>query len=146
MPDEDRGMVVLAVLTSRAEAIVLASTLEAAGIHVYIDAEYHASVDPISVALGGHRLRVPAWQHAAASDLVRDMDLPAQPVSYKGGQRAVLRLLSVYLGTQLVWVIPATVAGLFPINIVLGIMLGALGVPVDPRGRPDWHLAAVDHD
>jgi hypothetical protein len=134
-------MAVLAILTSRAEALVLASMLEAAGFLVHIDGEYHASANPISVALGGHRLRVPAWQHAEASALVRELDLPAQQVSYKGGQQAVVRLFSVYLGCQFFWAIPAAIGGLFPWIGLLGIAVFPLGIPVDPRGKPDWHLA-----
>ena len=136
--------VVLAILTSRAEALVLASMLEAAEIQVSLDGEYHASVDPISVALGGHRLRVPRWQHEAASALVRELELPAQPVSYRGGQQAVIRLLAVYLGTVMFWALPAMVAGLLPWSMVPAFLLQPLGIPVDLRSRPDWYLAEPD--
>ncbi|MEO5705479.1 MAG: hypothetical protein ABIT10_13795 [Alteraurantiacibacter sp.] len=136
----DQDLALLAILTSRAEALVVASMLEAAGIHVHVGGEYHASVDPISVALGGHRLRVPAWQHADASAIVHEVGLPTQPASYKGGQQAVVRLLAVYVGLQFFLAIPAAIAGLFPWGGLLGIAFVSLGVPVDPRGQPDWHL------
>jgi hypothetical protein len=136
----DDALVVLAIVISRAEALVIASMLEAAGIFVWVGGEHHASVDPISVTLGGHRLRVPVWQHEAASAIVFEVGLPGLPVAYKGGQLAVGRLLAVFLGLQSFLAIPAAVAGVMPWSALLWIGSSALSVPVDPRGSPDWFL------
>lgn len=140
LPPAHDALVVLAIVVSRAEALVIASVLDAAGIHVWIDGEAHASVDPISVALGGHRLRVPAWQHSAASKVVREVGLEQQTVSYKGGRLAIIRFLAVLVGSQVFIALPAVIAGVWPWFALTGILFSPLGVPVDPRGRAQYML------
>ena len=51
MPQD--AMVIVAALVSRVEALVIASMLEAAGIQVCVGASGHASIEIISLGLGG---------------------------------------------------------------------------------------------
>ena len=69
----DDAMVVVAALVSRVEALVTASMLEAAGIMVHVGGAWHASVKVNSLALGGHRLWIPASQHEAASAILLEV-------------------------------------------------------------------------
>lgn len=94
LPDD--AMVTIAALVSRVKALVLASMLEAAGILVHVDGAAHASVSVNSLALGGHRLRVPASQHEAASTLLVEV-LGKEPWTFSYGlQRAVVRFVGAW--------------------------------------------------
>lgn len=136
-----RNIAHIATITSRAEALVIASALEHEEIPVWIDAVHHASVDPISIALGGHRLTVPSGDWERASDLIRELDLPGALPAYRGQQFAVMRLLAVYVGPHFFFGIPAFIAGLTPWPTLLALTMMPLGVPVDPRGQNDFYLA-----
>ena len=139
-PPADDALVVLAIVVSRVEALVVASVLDAAGIHVWIGGEAHASVDPISLALGGHRLLVPAWQHVTASNFVREVVLEQHEVSFEGGRSAIMRFLALLVGSQLFVALPAAIVGVWPWFALTGILFSPLGVPVDPRGRAQYVL------
>ena len=86
------AMVTLAALVSRSEALVVASMLEAAGVQVFVGGAGHASVEVNSLALGGHRLWVPAAQHLHASRVLREV-LGEEEWGFSYGlRRAVLRV------------------------------------------------------
>lgn len=142
MQETPGNLVHLATVTSRVEALLIASALEHEGIPVWTDAAQHASVDPISVALGGHRLRIPRSEWHAASALVRELGLPERDIVYRGQQRSVLRFVALYCGTQLLLGIPAFLLGLLPALWLASVPLSALGIPVDPRGRNEFHLVS----
>lgn len=135
------GLKLLAIVTSRPEALVIASMLEANGILVDVDGAWHASVDPISIALGGHRIRVAAQDYLPASDLIREMGLPDSEIAYEGGRAAIARFLAVFVGCQVFFIVPALIAGAIPLTMLAQLPLSVLGVPVDPRSRNDYLLA-----
>ena len=141
MHREGDALAHIATITSRPHALVVATLLENDGIPVWIDGDYHASVDPISVALGGHRLTISVSEWGRASALIRDAGLPWHGVAYRGGQRAVLRFVGVCYGTLLALGIPGAFLGLVPYQAIPLIPLAAITTPVDPRGPNDWHLA-----
>lgn len=92
----DDAMIVVAALVSRVEALVVATMLEAAGILVHVGGAAHASVEVNSLALGGHRLWVPAWQHRAASEILLEV-LDDEEWGYCCSlRRAVLRVLALW--------------------------------------------------
>lgn len=145
MQEPSGNLAHLATITSRPEALVIASALEHAGIETFLDGMYHCSIYPYSVALGGHRLRVYADQWEEASAIVREIGLPSSHIAYHGEQRAVLRIVALYVGSHFLLGVPAVIAGIFPPAILLIFAsLAALGVPTDPRGQNDRHLAQED--
>lgn len=140
--DGPTGLVLIAIVTSRAEALVIASMLEAAGVFVDVDAEHHASVNPISVALGGHRLRVPGEDLKLASGVIREVGLPDAPIAYEGGRLAVLKFISVLLGSHVFFMVPGIILGAIPALMLFQLPLSALGIATDPRGRNEYYLAS----
>lgn len=70
---DDQGLATIAILVSRVEALCLADMLRVEGILVHVGGDAHASVQVISLALGGHRIMVPVSQYAHASDLIREV-------------------------------------------------------------------------
>ena len=144
MPDSGEGLAHIATVTSRPHALVVATLLEAEGIPVWIDGVWHASADPISVALGGHRLTIPVSEWVRASALIAEAGLPDAEIAYEGGRRAILRFLAVCYGPLLFFGIPAAIAGIVPAAVLALIPVSAITTPVDPRGRNDWLLAPVD--
>ncbi|HVR90055.1 MAG TPA: hypothetical protein VHG29_03030 [Novosphingobium sp.] len=133
-------MVVLAALVSRIEALVVASMLEAAGVLVHIGGAGHASVEINSVALGGHRLWVPASQHLAASEILLEV-LDDEEWSFSFGLRkAVLRVVGVWVATYSAMILAAVTMGAFPVSALLLAPFGALAFPVNPQGRGDYYL------
>ncbi|KPL69075.1 hypothetical protein SZ64_13760 [Erythrobacter sp. SG61-1L] len=138
--DQADGMVLLAILVSRVEAIVVTSMLEAGGIFANTGALNHASVEVNSLALGGHRIWVPASQYRLASDLLIEV-LGENEWSFSPGlRRAVLRVAGAWAGVM----IAATAAlwalgGTSFVEIVFA-PLSALTVPVNPQGRGDYFL------
>lgn len=136
----------LATVTSRNEALVIASALEHAGVTVWIDGVHHASVDPISVALDGHRLRVFAGQWEEASAIVREMGLPEGEVVFRGQRLAMQKLLFAYIGSHFFFLVPGIIAGVQAPLVLLPMLLSVLGIPVDPRGSNDWFLAAPESE
>lgn len=137
----DDAMVTIGIVTSRAEALVIASMLEAGGIDVWLGGEYHASVEVNSVALGGHVLRVPLLRYDDASALIREVGLPDAELVWRGGRVAIGRLMAAWLGLQMFFGIPAAVAGLLPWAGLLFAPLNLVLLPVDPRGRNEYFLA-----
>lgn len=133
------AMVIVAALVSRVEALVVASMLEAGGIQVYVGGAAHASVEINSLALGGHRVWVPASQHRAASELLVEVLGKEQWAFSKGLQRAVLRFIGAWAG---LWSLCAAFGTLFgaPLYSILLAPLGALTIPVNPQGRGDYYL------
>lgn len=137
----DDAMVTVAALVSRVEALVVASMLEAGGILVCVGGLGHASVEINSLALGGHRIWVPASQHRAASALLREV-LGEEEWGFSPGlRRAVLRVLAL-------WAVP--VISTYALAVWVGLMgaaglalapLSILSLPVQPQGRGDYYLA-----
>ena len=137
-------MVTVAIVVSRPEALVIASMLEAGGIHVWVGAEHQASVQFYSVALGGHRICVPAWQYQEASALIREVGLPGAPVMWQGSRSAVGRLVAAWLGIHMFVGVPALIAGFIPLSVFLLLPLNVVTtLLVDPRGQNDFFLAEV---
>ncbi|MBH5321408.1 hypothetical protein [Aurantiacibacter sediminis] len=131
----------VATITSRPHALVIASALEHEGIPVWIDGVWHASADPLSNALGGHRLTIPVADHAAASSLIREMGLPDAEIASEGQTRATQLLVALFLGPTLFFGIPAVIAGLLAPASLLVVLIGIpTALPVDPRGQNDFFL------
>ena len=137
-------MVIVAAFVSRVEALVVASMLQAAGIDVCVGAAAHTGVAVNSLALGGHRLWIPATQHCAASQVILEvLGTDEWGFSY-GLQKAVLRLMAF-------WVIPFTAMGVvgvwsgaLPVSALLLAPLSGITVPVNPQGRGDFYLVAAE--
>jgi hypothetical protein len=137
-------MVVVAALVSRVEALVVASMLEAAGILVHVGGAAHASVQVNSLALGGHRLWVPAAQHHAASELLLEV-LGEDEWGYCPGlRRAVLRVLAVWAGMVAAAYGVGFVIGTLAIFDIWLIPLSAVSLPVNPQGRGDYYLCDAE--
>ncbi|MGB3166310.1 MAG: hypothetical protein WBA68_05970 [Alteraurantiacibacter sp.] len=143
MLDCGEGLAHIATITSRPHALVVATLLEAEGIPVWIDGEWHASADPLSVALGGHRLTIPVSEWHRASELIAEVGLPCAEVAYEGGRQAILRFLAVCYGPLVFLGIPAAIAGIVSATVLALVPISAITTPVDPRGRNDWLLAPV---
>ena len=140
-------MVILAALVSRVEALVVASMLEAAGILVHVGAAGHASAEVNSLALGGHRMWVPASQHLIASEILLEV-LGENEWSFSYGlQRAVLRVVGVWVVFYSACMLTGAMIGAVPYSTLVLAPLGAVTVPVNPQGRGDYFLhpdAGVD--
>jgi len=135
------AMVTIAIVVSRVEALVLISVLEAEGILVFAGAIHHASVEVISLGLGGHRLWVPASQWREASAILRETGADRDWQFSWGLQRAVLRFLALWMGVYAAVVAWGVAAGAASLWAMVGIPLSALTVPVNPQGRGDFYLA-----
>lgn len=134
-------MVTVAALVSRVEAVVIASMLEAGGIDVVIGASSHASVAVNSLALGGHRLWVPASQHRAASDLLIEVLGEEEWTFSRGLQQAIFRFCGAWAA---IWTALAGLGWLVggaPLLYLFVAPLNALTIPVNPQGRGDYYLA-----
>ena len=140
-PDHGDAMVIIAIVVSRVEALVLVSVLEAEGILVVAGGVHHASVEVNSLALGGHRIMVPASQWEEASAILREAGANRDWQFCTGVRRAVLRFLAVWLGLNGVVMAMGTAAGVFGAWWILGLPFSALTVPVNPQGRGDFYLA-----
>ncbi len=138
LPDD--AMVTIAALISRVEALVLASMLEAGGILVHVDGAAHASVSVNSLALGGHRLWVPALQHEAASTLLIEVLGKERWAFSYGLQRAILRLVGAWAALWSAIAIMWWGLGQAPLALVLLGPLNAVTIPVNPQGRGDYYL------
>jgi len=134
-------LVLLAVLVSRVEATVLASMLEAAGIHVYVSGWHHASVEVNSLALGGHRLMVPASQYQEASDVIREARGERDWDFSHGLSRAVLKFLALWTGINATTIAVFILSAGLPASYILAALLAVFTVPVNPQGRGDFYLA-----
>lgn len=141
------AMVCLAILVSRPEALVVASMLEANGVPVCVGAQAHAGVSVNSLALGGHRLWIPAIHHAIASDLLDEVLGEEEWAFSHGLRRAVLRSMGLWAACNIVPGILAVYAGILPAFVLLAFPLTALTVPVNPQGRGDYYLKQpANHD
>ena len=138
------AMVIVAALVSRVEALVTASMLEAAGILVHVGGAAHAGVEINSLALGGHRLWIPASQHAEASAILLEV-LGEDEWSFSYGlRRAVLRLMAFCA----VFFSPMYLIGFWLGAITLPETmlwpLSAFAFPANPQGRGDYFLRGED--
>lgn len=116
--------------------------LEAGGIDVFVGASGHASVEMNSLALGGHRLWVPASQHRAASILLIAVLGGEEWEFSRGLQRAILRFCGVWAA---LWTALSALWWLYgggPLLYLLVAPLDVLTIPVNPQGRGDYYLAA----
>ena len=139
--EHDDAMVTVAIVVSRVEALVLVSVLEAEGILVFAGGIHHASVEVNSLALGGHRISVPASQWPAASAVLRESGASWSWEFNAGVRRAVLRFLAVWLGLYGSVAALTALASPFPLWVI-GSIPFAMVVPVNPQGRGDFYLAA----
>ena len=136
-------MVIVAALVSRVEALVVASMLEAGGVQVCIGGNAHASVSVNSLALGGHRLWIPASQHKLASSLIYEV-LGADEWSFSyGARRAVLKAAGFWTGFYALLASIAWAFGSGPFFAIFLAPLGVIGMPVNPQGRGDYYLVAA---
>lgn len=133
-------MVLLAALVSRVEALIVVSMLEAAGILVDAGGLHHASVEVNSLALGGHRLRVPDFQHHEASEIVLEVLGEEEWAFSYGLRRAVLKFVGFWALSYAAILAIASAGGLVSIWTLFEAPLFALGVPVNPQGRGDFFL------
>ena len=138
----DDAMVVIAVVVSRVEALVLVSVLEAAGFLVVAGGVHHASVEVNSVALGGHRISVPAAQWPEASAVLREIGADRNWQFSEGLRRAVLRFLALWVGLYGAAMALTVASGVFSAWGLAGIPFAALTVPVNPQGRGDFYLVS----
>lgn len=137
----DDAMVTVAALVSRVEALVVASMLQAAGILVHVGGSAHASVANNSLALGGHRLWVPASQYVDASRiLVEVLGEEEWGFSY-GLQRAVIRVTAAWASISVIVFAAGLWFGVVMWWQLATLPLSALGLPVNPQGRGDFYLA-----
>ncbi len=140
----DDAMVVVAALVSRTEALVTASMLEAAGIMVHVGGAWHASVEVNSLALGGHRLWIPASQHEEASAVLLEV-LGEEEWSFSYGlRRAVLRMMAFWVGFTGLAMMIGVWFGAYPWTAILAAPLAAFTTPANPQGRGDYYLRGAD--
>jgi hypothetical protein len=134
-------MVPIANIVSRSEALVVASMLIDAGIVVQLNGEHHASVELISVALGGYLLTVPDWQYEDASNILRHTFAESEFAFSEGLQTAVIKLLVVQMGTSFAVLIISAIKFGISTPLMLGWpFLQILGTPVNPQGRSEYYL------
>lgn len=134
-------MVVIAIAVSRVEAAVLLSVLDAGGILATAGGIHHASVEVNSLALGGHRIWVPAAQWSEASAILREAGATGEAQFCRGLQRAVARFLAVWLGLYGGMLALVAASGAVSFWAMLGLPFAGLVVPVNPQGRADFYLA-----
>ena len=139
LPDD--ALVIVAIAVSRVEALVMASMLRSAGIIVHIDGDQHASVEIISLALGGHRLRVPAWQWSDASSVIREAGLQGTWRFCESTRQAILRLIAAYAGPFLAMIGWGIITDRMPVWTAVFVPLTVAGIPVNPQGPTDFFLA-----
>ena len=130
-------MMLLAIFVSRFEAIEIASMLRGYGIYVSIDGEAHASAEYVSLALGGHRLRVFAEDHATASEILGQSGVVERDVYRRTPRPILLWFLGLWAGLPVLF---GLLAGA-PIYGLLFVLNVITGTPVDPKGRPDYFLS-----
>lgn len=135
------GMVTIAILVSRPEALCLADMLNAEGIAVHLGSYAQIANETNSLALGGVRIWIPASQYEQASALIREVGADQNWNFSKGLQRAVLRLLAVFLGCGFLCTVPAALLGLASWSAVFWVSLFSVSLPVNPQGRGDYFLA-----
>lgn len=140
----DDAMIVVAALVSRVEALVTASMLEAAGILVHVGGACHAGVEVNSLALGGHRLWIPASQHEEASAVLLEV-LGDDEWSFSFGLRwAVLRMMALWGALSLAMAFGGVWVGVVTLPETLLAPLAALWLPANPQGRGDYYLCGED--
>lgn len=136
------AMVIIAIVVSRVEAAVLVSMLEAEGILALAGGIHHASVEVNSLALGGHRIWVPASQHELASAVLREAGADRDWQFSKGLQRAVARFLALWIALYGSVVALGVLSSAVSAWWLVGAPLSGLIVPVNPQSRGDFYLAA----
>lgn len=141
------AMVPIARILGRGEALTVAAMLDAAGIIVHVGSEYYASVSPDIVAIGGFRLTVPAWQYADASAVLVDMLAQPEPAPNRHIRKALSRFALGTMGGMGIAVLPyAAVLGLKALALILLSPTAMILLPVNPQGRGDYYLSAVQAD
>jgi hypothetical protein len=138
-------MVTIAIVVSRVEALVLVSLLEAEGVLALAGGIHHASAEVNSLALGGHRIWVPAVQWSEASAILREAGATSETPFCAGLQRAVVRFLAVWLGLYGSALALTAASGVISAwTAAFGLPLAGLAVPVNPQGRGDYYLTAEE--
>ncbi|MFZ1744238.1 MAG: hypothetical protein WAT93_15430 [Pontixanthobacter sp.] len=137
---------VIAILVSRVEALCLVSMLEDNGILVHVDGLNHASVEFISLALGGHRISVSQHDYDKASALIRETGAADNWEFSFDHRKAVIRMLCLWGGIQCVAAFWALMASLASVWSWVFLPLSILAMPINPQGRGDYFLSAQTAD
>ena len=143
MERTESSLALLAIFVSRFEASTVASMLRGYGLHVIVDGEAHASVEYISLALGGHRLLVMPEDYEVASEILRQCGVEDDDWVPNKPTRALVWLVSTLAGLYSLIAGVGIVLGSSPILTLISLPLAVYAVPVDPKGRPDYFLAPV---
>lgn len=118
----DDRLETIAVIWNRPELQTFVAMLDAHGIPVFVSGEWHASVEPYSVALGGHEVRVPTAFMGQATAISASLDLE-QPIEGSQSVRARLwQFLGVCFGLPTLYVL---ITGLGA-----GVLVPAIGWPM----------------
>ncbi len=142
MPESQSGLVVIAIFVSQFEARLIAGMLNGYGIHTVIDGDHYASVEFNSLALGGHRLSVIQEDYEVASDILRQGGVLAHEPSYSKPSSTLFKFLGLVFGCNAVVILPGVMLGAAPCTMLFLIPWSVFSVPVDPKGPPDYFLAA----
>lgn len=133
-------MVTIAIVTSRSEAMVLASLLDAGGVLAHIGGYNHAAVAINPIALGGFRFQVPSDQYAHAAEIISQSELTAAYFS-KGLQVAVLRFIGFWLSIWLFVITLLSLAyGVLFLWVFSFVPLSVLSIPVNLQGGSVYYI------
>ncbi len=139
---EQRGdLITLAIFVSRVDAVIVASMLRGYGVHVDLNADSYGAIDPISLALGGYRLRVFEEDYQVSSDILREAGTAEQGVVSTGPRKAIIRFALAWIGVTLPFSAMALVASDFRVSEPLLVTPIELIIPVNPQGKADYFLA-----
>ena len=141
MERENDSMVLIAIFVSRFEAIEIASMLRGYGLLVSLDGEAHAATEYISLALGGHRLRVANADYETASDILRQCGVEHSDRKEIRPTSALKWLVGVVASVYATLFGTAVIAGAAPLYTLVYIPFAVYSFPIDPKGRPDYFLS-----
>ncbi|MEO9461818.1 MAG: hypothetical protein ABJ242_03690 [Marinomonas sp.] len=134
-------MVLLAIYVSRFEAIEAACMLRGYGLLVSLDGEAHAATEYISLALGGHRLRVAKADYETASEILRQCGAETDTREIRPPTRVLKWLVGLAVTAYSAFIVPTVIFGAAPAYYLLQIPAGIYTLPVNPQGRPEYFLA-----
>lgn len=116
--EADDRLIAIATIWNRPELLTFVAMLDAHDIPVFISGEWHASVEPISVALGGHEVKVPVAFFEQATAL--NAALAAEP-PIEGSARIRERIWALMVGITALLSVPAWMVGVFWITPFLPV-------------------------